>query len=127
MTIKLLCGRGKFPAGAIVTLDAGTEAGLIAANQASADLTGGMKYVEPRMVEALSLVYGTDGKPVSLASRPRMTIVGDSQLKNNFLMGYSVALADAIPGITDIESRERESPGCRQSSAVNRQPKAVLL
>lgn len=80
MTIKLLCGRGKFPANAIVTLDAPTEAGLIAAKQATADLTGGVVYVPPAIpnqrypvqVEvdstggSVGIVGGAMAKPLSL-------------------------------------------------------------
>lgn len=47
MTIRLLCGRGNQPANAIVTLDAATEAALVAANMATTDLTGGVAYVPP--------------------------------------------------------------------------------
>lgn len=44
MTIRLLCPYGKYPVNAIVTLDGGTEVGLIATKQASLDLTGGVPY-----------------------------------------------------------------------------------
>jgi hypothetical protein len=44
MTIRLLCAYDRYPANAIVTLDAGTEAGLIVAKQASSDLTGGTVF-----------------------------------------------------------------------------------
>ena len=47
MTIRLLCAYDKYPANAIVTLDAGTEAGLIAAQQATATLTGGAVFYAP--------------------------------------------------------------------------------
>lgn len=47
MTIKLLAAYGTYPTNAIITLDAGTEAGLVAANLASATLTGGVTYVAP--------------------------------------------------------------------------------
>ncbi len=42
MTIRLLCAWGAYPANAVVTLDAGTEAGLIAQKIASTSLTGGV-------------------------------------------------------------------------------------
>lgn len=45
MTIRLLCEYGRYPANAIVTLDAGTEAGLIASKRALADTTGGTPFV----------------------------------------------------------------------------------
>jgi hypothetical protein len=47
MTIKLLAAYDIYPQNAIVTLAAGTEAGLIAARLASATLTGGVTYVAP--------------------------------------------------------------------------------
>lgn len=47
MTVRLLAAYGIYPANAIVTLDAGTETGLITAKMASADLTGGVTYVPP--------------------------------------------------------------------------------
>jgi len=47
MTIRLLARHDKYTANTIVTLDAATEAGLIAAKQATADLTGGVPYVAP--------------------------------------------------------------------------------
>jgi hypothetical protein len=47
MTIRLLCATGVYPVNAIVTLDAGTEAGLVATKQASTNLTGGVAYVPP--------------------------------------------------------------------------------
>lgn len=47
MTIRLLDAHGPYPVNAIVTLDAGTEAGLVAAKEATTDLTGGLAYVAP--------------------------------------------------------------------------------
>lgn len=49
MTVRLLKPYVGRPAGAITSvLDASTEAGLIAAGQASADLTAGVKYYVPK-------------------------------------------------------------------------------
>lgn len=45
MTIRLLCDYDRYPANAIVSLDAGTEAGLIAAKRALSDTTGGVAFV----------------------------------------------------------------------------------
>ncbi|WP_343728510.1 hypothetical protein [Duganella sp.] len=42
MTVRLLADYDRYPANAIVTLDAGTETGLINAKRALADLTGGV-------------------------------------------------------------------------------------
>jgi hypothetical protein len=47
MTIRLLCAYSIYPQNAIVTLDAGTEAGLVTAKIASTTLTGGVAYVPP--------------------------------------------------------------------------------
>lgn len=47
MTIRLLTAYDKYPINAIITLDAGTEAGLVSAKMASADTTGGVPYVAP--------------------------------------------------------------------------------
>nr|WP_315253177.1 SGNH/GDSL hydrolase family protein [uncultured Duganella sp.] len=49
MTVKLLKPYGWRPAGAIIsTLDASTEAALIAAGKATADLTGGTRYFQKK-------------------------------------------------------------------------------
>ena len=48
MTIRLLKPYAQRPVGAIATFDASTEAAMIAASQASADLTGGFEYFLPR-------------------------------------------------------------------------------
>jgi hypothetical protein len=47
MTIRLLAAYDKYPINAIVTLDTGTEAGLVAAKMASTNTTGGVAYVAP--------------------------------------------------------------------------------
>lgn len=47
MTVKLLTPYDKYPANAIVTLDAGTEAGLIAAKMAESNTTGGVVWTAP--------------------------------------------------------------------------------
>lgn len=73
MTIRFLCAYGIYPANAIVTLDPGTEAGLIGAKMATADLTGGVVFfadvIAPPPVPALA-----GGQPVSLKSGERTTI-----------------------------------------------------
>lgn len=47
MTIRLLTPYDKYPINAIVTLDASTEAGLVAAKMAQIDTTGGVPYIAP--------------------------------------------------------------------------------
>lgn len=69
MTIRLLCHYGKYPANAIVTLDAGTEAGLVLANQATTNTTGGVPYVptpEPDQVWGVSARRDSSGNLVEL-------------------------------------------------------------
>jgi hypothetical protein len=48
MTVRLLKPYAQRPANSLATFDASVEAGLIAANKASTDLTGGFKYFVPR-------------------------------------------------------------------------------
>lgn len=47
MTVRLLVKHKQYPIGSIVTLDAGTEAGLVAAKLADTNLAGGVPYVAP--------------------------------------------------------------------------------
>jgi hypothetical protein len=47
MSIKLLTPYSKYPHNAIITLDAATEAALVANKTATTDLTGGVTWVEP--------------------------------------------------------------------------------
>lgn len=71
MTVRLLCARGKYPANAIVTLDAGTEAGLVTAKMASTDMTGGVPYVElpsPNQIVASDLVYDASGTLIGMTT-----------------------------------------------------------
>lgn len=49
MTVRLLAAYGQYPINAIVALDAGTEAGLVAAKLAVTNLTGGVAYVAPAL------------------------------------------------------------------------------
>ena len=54
MTVRLLAAYGIYPANAIVTLDTGTETGLITAKLASANLAGGVAYTAPPAPNQLS-------------------------------------------------------------------------
>lgn len=70
MTIRLLTARGIYPANAIVTLDVGTEAGLVVAKQASRDLAGGLPYVPPaaqNQIVTANLVVSPSGDVLGLA------------------------------------------------------------
>lgn len=71
MTIRLLCAHDKYPANAIVTLAAGTEAGLVAAKMATTDTTGGVPYVElpaPNQIVAADLVYDAAGALIGMTA-----------------------------------------------------------
>jgi hypothetical protein len=58
MTIRLLTPRGVIPIGAIVTLDAATEAALVAEKVATTDLSGGTPYAPPvQKVDRAPIVY----------------------------------------------------------------------
>lgn len=93
MTIRLLTPYSKYPGNAIVTLDAATEAGLIAAKQASSDTTGGVLWVEPAVPNqrysaqievapsgALVGVVGVNGKVTPIpAIGNTLGVIGDSR------------------------------------------------
>lgn len=61
MTVRFLMDYGVYPQNSIVTLDAGTETGLINAKMASATLTGGVVYVPP----VAQTIYTADGEIVN--------------------------------------------------------------
>lgn len=65
MTIRLLAAREvygvRYPANAIVTLDAPTEAGLITAKEASSDLTGGAVFT-PRRTPSVVSAWNTQNR-----------------------------------------------------------------
>ena len=50
MTVRLLVQYGDYPINSIVSLDAPTEAGLISAKMAEANLTGGVTYIKPLLL-----------------------------------------------------------------------------
>lgn len=77
MTIRLLCAYSIYPVNAIVTLDAGTEAGLVAAKRASTNTAGGTVYVppvQPNQIRAANLVIDPAGNVLGLAG-PNNTII----------------------------------------------------
>ncbi len=74
MTIRLLCAYGKFPANAIVTLDAATEAGLVSAKQASLNTVGGDVYFSDVIAPAPVLAMA-GGQPVALKLGERTIVV----------------------------------------------------
>jgi len=77
MTIRLLCAYSIYPVNAIVTLDAGTEAGLVAAKRASTNTAGGTVFVppvQPNQIRAANLVFDPAGNVLGLAG-PNNTII----------------------------------------------------
>lgn len=77
MTIRLLCAYSIYPVNAIVTLDAGTEAGLVAAKRASTNTAGGTVYVppvQPNQIRAANLVIDPAGNVLGLAG-PNNSII----------------------------------------------------
>lgn len=75
MTVRLLADYDRYPANAIVTLDAGTEAGLIAAKRALTDTTGGV-LLAPES-SAAETIY--EPKTV-LAGRARTFVLSEGQV-----------------------------------------------
>lgn len=78
--------------------------------EASYEFAAAAAQVEADVDQALGLptgllrlkgVDGTGASAIRVASRPRITIIGDSQVKNSTLVGISVT-ATGAPGITDI-------------------------
>lgn len=77
MTVRLLCAYSIYPVNAIVTLDAGTEAGLVAAKRASTNTAGGTVYVppvQPNQIRAANLVFDPAGNVLGLAG-PNNSII----------------------------------------------------
>ncbi|WP_219118979.1 hypothetical protein, partial [Janthinobacterium sp. UMAB-56] len=74
MTIRLLCAYGKFPANAIVTLDAATEAGLVSAKQASLNTVGGDVYFSD-VIASAPVPAMAGGQPVTLKMGERTIVV----------------------------------------------------
>ncbi|KQN77814.1 hypothetical protein ASF04_23895 [Duganella sp. Leaf61] len=77
MTIRLLCAYSIYPVNAIVTLDTGTEAGLVAAKRASTNTAGGTVYVppvQPNQIRAANLVIDPAGNVLGLAG-PNNSII----------------------------------------------------
>ena len=85
MTIRLLKPYAQRPVGAIATFDASTEAAMIDAKMASADLTGGFEYFVPRpglRLESPQIAVGTlslraaEQAPVLLPEGQVLNVVG---------------------------------------------------
>lgn len=90
MTIRLLCAYGKFPTNAIVTLDAATEAGLVANKDASFNTAGGDVFFLD-VVASAPVPAQAGGQPVTLKIGERTAItVPEGQTLN--LTGGSLAV-----------------------------------
>lgn len=60
MTVKLLTPRGDYPAGALYTNTAATEAALVAAKEATTDLTGGISWPPPGQPQVVPVTATRD-------------------------------------------------------------------
>ncbi|HEX7987223.1 MAG TPA: hypothetical protein VF616_27195, partial [Duganella sp.] len=71
MTIRLLAQYQGNPPNTIVTLAGGVETALVAAGNASTDLSGGVPpvYLTPANTQIGDILYGPDGVPLGLADR----------------------------------------------------------
>jgi hypothetical protein len=88
MTVRLLCAYDKYPANAIVTLDANTEAGLVASKVADTNLTGGVTYVAPQppltITASRSLNASDSGAVLRCNSASAITLTIPSGLGTGF-------------------------------------------
>ena len=68
MTIRLLAAYGNYPPNALLTLDAASEAALVAQGEASTNLTGGSVYTPNSGGSANSLPFGGAGTGGAVSS-----------------------------------------------------------
>lgn len=95
MSIKFLTPYGPYPANSIVTLDAATEAALVADKVATTTLTGGVAYT-PASNGASSPAAQAYASSVSVAGRAiDLVLFGTSLTKENWLGPNSVTLDTA--------------------------------
>lgn len=114
MTIKLLAAQGRAPVGALLSLDAATEAALIAGKQAVNDVSGGALWSDPfaaapayrfpspteqAALQVMALGTGTE------SIYTRALYFGTSLSQAGSVKDFSANLADAIyvGGTTDAE------------------------
>lgn len=116
MTVRLLAAYGAYPINAIVTLDAGTEAGLVAAKLADTNTTGGVTYVAPVVANQryparvevdpsgnTTGIAGADGNVFRLRRANTAVIFGDSITSQNYATsatGMSVTAAGTVATVT---------------------------
>ncbi|NHZ78439.1 hypothetical protein F2P44_03945 [Massilia sp. CCM 8695] len=88
MTIRLLCGYANYPANAIVILDTGTEAGLVAEKMATTNLVGGTPYYPAPTLSPIAA-------DVALQGNGRAKRLGMANIK-----GAAKWFGSAIAGVT---------------------------
>lgn len=93
MTIRLLTAYDKYPINAIVTLDAGTEAGLVAAKMASTTTTGGVPYVAP--------ILPAQRYPALVEIDPTGTVIGIAQPNGGRFLVISAVAPNNADGRPD--------------------------
>jgi len=130
MTIRLLAARGHYPVNAIVTLDAGTEAGLVAAKLAEFNLTGGTPYVAPTLpnqrfdaqieVDPAGAVVGlvADGKVIAMG--------GGEQPSENTPAARAVKTIAAVTQTQLITSNSSAATGQRLACAEKNRKRIVF-
>lgn len=130
MTIRLLGNAAGYSANDIVTLDPATEAGLVAAKQATTSLAGGrVPPVPPRLDTASDarLVLRPDGVPRAIAggnpdqwfplvpavARPNTVVLfGDSLMEQyNAATGYATSLTQTGGLATTVKSAHGQAVG----------------
>lgn len=91
MTIKLLAQYGRAPAGALLTtLDAATEAALVAAGQATTNLGGGTAWTDPYSVTPAGQVAVVLDRATGVAIANDTAIAGASPLRSALFVGDSL-------------------------------------
>jgi hypothetical protein len=110
MTIRLLAKHDKYTPNTIVTLDAATEAGLIAARLATADMAGGVPYVAPTIANqrySISVEIDPNGRSIALVGGPgeRRLSLNPNGLADSimFLGSSSMARGSEMPHVPDLD------------------------
>jgi hypothetical protein len=95
MTIRLLCTWGIYPIGAIITLDTGTESGLVASKIADTNLSGGTAYVAPvapNQIFPVGASVNAAGVVANLVANGQAIAVGISATAADIAFSTSVPL-----------------------------------
>lgn len=101
MTIRLLTPYDKYPINAIVSLDTGTEAGLIAQKMATANTAGGVVYMEPATANQLvsaQFEVGPSGEVLGLSTYDRKAVKLTSRASTvaQLTAGQPLGIADNV-------------------------------